>query len=365
MGFFAVLRDPDNDTPFTVVECHINLWVLNGLFGRSTLTWDIGLRIRTEEAALRKFQIALPSGTDKEGFEDLSDRLLNDQVAQLIFGRPVTFPEHRTINYGKGPLPLSGVPSANVVIDEQRSSSDFTLWKIQPGTPIPSHTEAYLRVRFRATKVGRIWQWKRFLLTRYAALADLRFSDVREAWNVRDGNLLRGYITPIQNLNFFVVVSSRFHLVATSPPLHYTRILEGRPWESYLGRRVSLWGGEKLSIYQWRNQNVPLSPDNPMRVYLHIGSDVRELSKLNWALLVVIFLILGSYGAHYSSELPALLAYVFGWAVAFGMANFGKVAAFFLSVLLLNLLLRWEVFQKRLAQIKRVFYRFERWIYTK
>ncbi len=284
MGFFAVLKNDKDDPALEISECHLNLWVLTGLLGRPRFLLDIGLHVKSGETPVREFQIAIPAGAERYGFEDLGGRLLSQQTAQLIFGKPVKYPTAEVIDYGKGSLSISRVPSANVVLDEERSGADFTLFKIRTADPLPSNSEAYLRIRFSLSRVGRIWRWKRFLLTRYGALMDIRFCDLREAWNVKDGDSLRNLILPIKSLNFFVVVSSFLNLVATSPALHYTRILEGKPWEGYLGRKVSLWGNKKLSIYQWRNEAKAVDPDEPMRVYLQLGSDLRDVSRFNWVL---------------------------------------------------------------------------------
>ena len=58
MGFFALMRDPAGPN-FQVVDCHLNLWCLKGLFG-PTLLWDMGLAISFTEqgGTLDKFQVA-------------------------------------------------------------------------------------------------------------------------------------------------------------------------------------------------------------------------------------------------------------------------------------------------------------------
>lgn len=355
MGFFAILRKDGDRSDLEVVECHLNLWVLPGLLGERPFYCDVGLHIRTGDTPLRELRIALPAGANKCGFEDLGNRLTSQQVAQLIFGKPVTYPSPDSIDYGQGQLKILLVPSANLELDKERSTSDFTLWTIRTASPLPSHSEGYLRVRFLLSQASRIWYWKKFLLTRYGALVDIRFCDVREAWNVKDGNALRTSIIPIRSLNFFVVVSSFFHLVATSPPLHYTRILEGKPWTSYLRRRVSVLGNKKLSIYQWRNQS-PLDPDNPMRVYLDLGSDLRDLSTLNWVLGCVLLFLLISYASLMSGNVWSAIDSIFTTSGRWAQLHYWKVILTVGGIIVARLVFNIETIKTRIRQLKIAYY---------
>jgi hypothetical protein len=122
---------------------------------------------------------------------------------------------------------------------------------------------------------------KRFLVSRYSALIDVRFADVREAWNVTGLDALKSRIVPMENVNFFVVAPARYHLTATSPAVHYIRILEGRSWEDYLERKTTILGTEKLSIYQWRNQLKPITTADPFRVFLDIDQELGFASLVH------------------------------------------------------------------------------------
>ncbi|MDE3137115.1 MAG: hypothetical protein KGL59_11110, partial [Acidobacteriota bacterium] len=129
MGFFAILRSQGQANPPQIVACHLNLWVLTGLLGRRIFAWDVGLRIKPEGAHAQCFRIALPACAEAYGYEDLSSLMSEPKVAELIFGRPVTYPEKNTICLGKESFTISAVPSANVKVDEKRSGPDFTIWE--------------------------------------------------------------------------------------------------------------------------------------------------------------------------------------------------------------------------------------------
>ena len=137
MGFFAVLRDPD-DEAFRVLECHVNLWSLAALLGRRTFFWDVGLRIRSASGEpVTKIQLALPFGTfapEEAGLEDLRALILNQQTARLIFGRPITT-DGDTIDWGKGRVTVVNVPKSDAERLPNRSGRDFSFWKLKLTPP--------------------------------------------------------------------------------------------------------------------------------------------------------------------------------------------------------------------------------------
>src|SRR2546421_9848880 len=91
MSFFAIVRtDPTND--FEVIECHLNLWSLAGLFRRRRFCLDIGLRLKAGQNQVSNIDIAIPLGIygkEARGLEDLHSLLLDSNINQLIFGRQV------------------------------------------------------------------------------------------------------------------------------------------------------------------------------------------------------------------------------------------------------------------------------------
>jgi len=129
MGFFAVLKD-SSDNPFEVIQCHLNLWSLAGLLGRRTFFWDVGLWLKADKGTVTSFQLALPFGTERTQMKDLHDHVLNQSIAQLIFGKPVNI-QPSAIDWGYGPIDVAYVIKG---IKEQ-SEKGFSRWKFSLNPP--------------------------------------------------------------------------------------------------------------------------------------------------------------------------------------------------------------------------------------
>ncbi len=193
MGFFAFLSDPDDtDVDYQILRCHVNFWCLSGLF-RHTYFWDVGLDIQIGKKTFSKFQLAIPSRTTSH-FRDLINQVQDHAVAQMIFGKPVTI-SASVLELDGAELSLVRIGSAT--LDKEGSGPSFSLWNLRTANQIPAGSRIYLRIRFEVRSVGRCWQWKRFFASRYGALVDVRFADVREAWNVSGGDALKSRIVPI------------------------------------------------------------------------------------------------------------------------------------------------------------------------
>jgi hypothetical protein len=308
MGFFAVLSDPANPaSDFAVLKCHLNFWSLSGILGRRNYLWDVGLHIKVGLQPFSSFQVAIPSGTTL-AVCDLHDKLLDQKIDEMIFGKSTRVGANQ-IEYDGTSLQIPMLDSSASRVDTDRSTRNFTLWTLYTAKPVNPNTDIYLRVRFTVSSVGRCWQWKRFWLARYGALVDVRFADLREAWNVPKGAELKDRIVPIEQLNFFVVVPATYHLLVTSPPVHYIRILEGRSWEKYLDRKTKFWRSEKLCIYQWRNA-IRITKDEPLRVFLQLHSQLGSFSKANLLLAGFVLICLSAMGvitAPLFLQMPATL----------------------------------------------------------
>ncbi len=367
MGFFAILKDPGDPTNgFSIRECHINLWALRGLFGRRNFFWDVGLRVRAGTTPFQNFQVALPSGMPKSALTDLYDKLLDQKIGRLIFSHAVNVVNGDTIDYGSGPLRLSHIPPTDARIDETKSDDEFTLWNLRVATPVPASTECYLRIRFAVTSIGRVWTWKRFLFARCGSLIDVRFLDLRETSHVRDGESLQDRIVPIEKLNFFVIAPSFYHLVATSPSVHYIRILEGQEWEAYLRRRVALFFREKLTIYQWRNpKDVPLTINSPLRVYLDLGSQLGLLSIPNVIVLIALGVLISSFGVLLAPNLPSDISKLTTTTAAFGRQHLAGVTITAAIVFLFSLGDRIAKLRKTYQTIRTAVLRVENWVLSR
>jgi hypothetical protein len=297
MGFFGIAPDAGRGT-FRVVECHLNLWTLGLLFWRTEFFLDVGLRLEaTDGAPVTGFQVAVPFGTRADSLQDLSDRVRDQRDSGLLFGKPVSLTA-TTVDYGQGPLQLLQALGATTSREDAASQKDFSLWHVAFEPALQPGSAGYLRVRLRIAHPGRVWTWKRSLLARNGALFDIRVADAREAWNVKDGHAIAGRLVPIHKLRLFLIAPWQWQLRATSPPVHYIRMVEGRAWEKYLDRTTSLFAAPKLVIYQWRNtDDAPVTVDLPFRVFAdlsdeyglaRIGNHIR-VAVLTAAMLAIVW----------------------------------------------------------------------------
>jgi hypothetical protein len=291
MGFFAILRD-DPDSDFDVIACHLNLWSLGGLLGHKLFLFDVGLRLKNKQAKdLTKIRLALPFGTDKESLTDLHDLMLNQSVAQLIFGKPVTI-DDSTIDYEGG----SRVLVARVSVNESQlhgelsnSRQGYSLWSIKIAPTIRKDEECYVRVRFELRSLGRTWVWKRSGISKTGAIVDLRIADVRQA--VSEWKTFEDQLIQIQAINVFVIAPPSLQFRATSPSYHYMRLLEGRVWEPYLRRKSDIRRSGKLVIFEWRNDaNSKVDTTCPFRVLLDLSREFGLLPLSNHLLMVTLLL---------------------------------------------------------------------------
>src|SRR5262245_18781766 len=100
MGWFAVLQ-PDavgGSGTVSIPRCHINLWVLPGLWpGRKLFYFDVGLEIEATSSPVSSIGLVLPFEAEKHTWHkhrrqhviDLHAQVIRTEVAELIFGGPV------------------------------------------------------------------------------------------------------------------------------------------------------------------------------------------------------------------------------------------------------------------------------------
>ena len=110
----------------------------------------------------------------------------------------------------------------------------------------------------------------------------------------------------------FIVVPSWLRAQTHDPRRHYARLHEGRAWEGYLGRRVSLFESPKLIIYEWRNKDEePIDPQRPFRMFAQFA---RQHGFLPWynhlatAALVLLSIVL----FYYWTDVTEVVASYFG-----------------------------------------------------
>jgi len=350
MGFFAILKDP-SDNPFDVIECHLNLWSLGGICGRRIFVFDVGLRLKAGKRNVSKFQLILPFGTDESGMQDLHDVILNQQVAHLIFGRPVEI-QQSTLDYGYGPIAVTFVPASDAHLVKERSSKGVSFWNLSMNPPIGKGTESYIRVRFDVRSLGRAWMWKKSGLTKAGVIVDLRIADVRQAVTIPDCRAFENLILPVKRLNVFLIAPAKLQFRAASPVLHYMRLLEGRTWEPYLGRAA---GPEKLVIYEWRNRSM-VTTTSPFRAFLDLSGEFGVMSisslVLTVGLVLLILLIAKSLGGYVVS--------IYEWTKDLIFGSVYQLGAFTILSIVMWLLRNVGPVRRTLNGARGLFLRFER-----
>src|SRR6266702_839412 len=91
MGTFCVLQPDEKPCSIEVKDCHINVWSLDGLFGRRVLLLDVGLRLRASSADQQALTLVIPGETATDGPIDLVPFLRDTNTLTLIFAQPVPF----------------------------------------------------------------------------------------------------------------------------------------------------------------------------------------------------------------------------------------------------------------------------------
>jgi hypothetical protein len=307
MSFFAVLRPTTGASFPAVVDCHLNLWCLGALGPRRTLVLDIGLRLRADDGPIDSVRLALPFGTSQ--VTDLAGKVLDSQIAELIFDTEVLLPSSDTIRYRDRDLRISHVATARAKRESEYAESYFSVWNLPLVRPIPEAEESYLRIRFNVVSSGRTWQWQRRWRLCTGAIIDFRICDIRSTATVPGGEELRHAILPISRIAAFVMVPAWLYARASSPAPAYVRLLEGSVWTEYLDRAPEVRSSSKLVVYTWRNyrstqlphgevgisagapEPTTISIDKPFRIFLHLAKETGPLSPLR-----VIFLCLVAIG---------------------------------------------------------------------
>ncbi len=324
MGLFAVLREPDN--PFSIVHCHLNLWVLGGLFGHRRFFFDVGLRIRADKGhTVQRFEVALPFEPLDEFFRDLYEEMQQQKNLYLIFGKKVVG-QHQpgtgyTIDYDGTPVRVFSFKEPQEPVPPASRQHDVTLRKLELAQPIAVNSEGYVRFRFEATRMGRAWSWKRFLLAKNGAIVDFRVADVREVMGLAGADALLDSVIEIQRLFMFVIAPASLVPIANSPSLHYMRMLEGPDWESYLGRAsYFLRRSQKMVIYEWRRESV--TPLEPFRGFLSLARPhgYQGIGNHVVTALVTTATIAILLGIWDMTRVAAAIASVWRWLVGLALA---------------------------------------------
>lgn len=370
MSYFAIVRAAPADD-FSVIECHLNVWSLAGLFKRRMFCLDVGLRLRAGKTEVFSIDIAVPMGTygkEAHGLRDLHSQLLDTNIDKLIFGRNVEVVgdrprlKYESSTLGPTELELIKLDVPNCKRNEEYSGHAFSYWSIHFTSPLRNDPDSYLRMRFKVQNLGRTWIWKKSGLAKNGALMDLRITDLRESYDDTGWTPSADMLVPIESLNLFAIVPSSLQLRAVSPPYYYMRLFEGRVWEKYLNRAVDRRRKEKLVIYQWRSpKDESISPANPFHAFIDLSEEfglIRLGNHFRTALVILLFIFTASVIARSYSNHVGFLERFIQTLLSGRTITVTAVFAFLGSIVWL-LFRNVERFQKVFKDIRNKFLLFE------
>lgn len=344
MGYFAVLKpDGSNEADeFSIVRCHINLWVLRSFIpGRRLLYFDLGLQISaTGSQPVKAIELLLPfrveNGYKGDQFQrcmDLYNTLFDPETAELIFGEPVTISgtsPSQKLTLASGvefhPRRIDTAQVEAIAVEPRRSSR----YQVPLEAPLAAGATAYIRLRFRVFA-------NRPLLTPRSAfgglILDFRIADVRESRDRAKEASLRPRIVPIAAVNFFAMLPDQYQMLTASTQPRNMRILETRAWSAYLRRIAYMHPSNTQLVYYWRSAaNTEVSSDNPFRVFATYQRHLNKAKTAFWAVVVLLLVaalvrsgwIPGITAENVRSALGPLMTF-FGLLTMAGIIAIGRV----------------------------------------
>jgi hypothetical protein len=295
LAYFAVARAADS-AGFEVHRCHINLWVLGGLVGYRVAYFDVGLHVRATGGGLTALDLALPFGAIPSGFSSLRDELRDAKIANLIFAdENALVGGSLVLEDKKDPVPILQIDPQRSELQRAISNRSFSAFTVGLSEPLELGQSGYLRVRFHVRWPGRMWSWRRSLLARTGAIADLRIADQRDAQTVVGDEALVARMIELAKLDAFVIAPAALQPLQASPKTEYVRLLEGQLWERYLGRATDLRRREKFLVHYWKPAHAVRLAE-PFRGSLVLGREwtylptISDLKPVLLALLAAIAL---------------------------------------------------------------------------
>ena len=324
---------------------------MEGILGHRLFFFDVGLAIEgSDHRGASAFDLAIPFGTRAEGLSDLGQKLMNEEVLNLIFSGRAKLSASGTqssISYGGKQFHLFSVDTGKSQLTT--STTDLSIWKIVLPNAIARDELAYLRLRFEVDCLARTWLWKRSAWAKNGALVDIRVGDVRAAPRT-NGRLLIPRVLNIEKLYVFVTAPAWLRLHTASPTLHYMRIFEGKVWEPYLDVATCLFGNDKAVVYQWRQENVSIGKD-AFHAFLYLGRDsplVTYFALLRSTLLLAGTIAVAAYLIHDGREVTDI-----------AREHLGKISIGGFFILLYTLFKDWSHVRRLRALIRGYFHRFE------
>jgi hypothetical protein len=284
VSFFGVLRRGVG-SDFTVEDCHLNFWILprgwRGFFCHY-FALDIGLRVKAGTKPFSWLRLAVPFDCE-DGVRptDLSSFLLEEQFTTLIFGKPAAV-DGTSVVYKDPGRPQEQLKLNVVRLDikncipeaENQHKNGFSTWKIGLERNVQPGDDCYFRFRLPVKSPKRYWLSQGWGLAKKGNIVDIRIADARESALLFEGEEEIEHIAIINRMFLFVGMAANFLPRHASPDFYYSRALEPKVWNKYLGSIGRFNESTKIVIHQWRNAKQgsfeSITKDNPFRVYMDV-----------------------------------------------------------------------------------------------
>jgi hypothetical protein len=295
MSYFALLSAHDAaDGQYAAEQVHINIWSLPGLLAHRPMIFDLGVQLVTE-SKVKAIEVAIPARVSATF--DLSNLLVRGDIAALIFSRLLGDHDANKRRFQLQNLGWIQVAEVDDRSDDTKSvyrDDHLTAIRLQLAGPgLESSTRAYLRVRFAIDHAGSLWRWERVLGRRNGLLIDFRCPSSREESSRRERRpALHDRALPIGGLDVFVMLPASYQLRNATPPLQYTRTLEGSSWDGYLRRSAQgLVKREHLMVHHWHHDEE-IRPETVFRGFLQFNREpaFRAVTDLLLGALVALTL---------------------------------------------------------------------------
>lgn len=273
----------------TLVECHVNVWTLPS-FSDELSYFDVGLLIRRNPNtdALRSFSLGIPARLAATDATCLVTKIGDLGSWQLVF-RDCTEVQHGPGDHWhhtilKGGRQVLRMTEVDLEPDPELKTevSAYSFWRVSLKKPLPAGAETYLRVRFAVAgrlggRLGGLDISKDLGIYERVRTYDIRVNELREQVELEPTVPFSEVdICQPERVNVFLIVRPGYTPRIISPTTKYVRLLEGKGWEPYLQRHLTVFGVRKppkLVIYAWERAGN--------RSFRAVASFHRDLGRLD------------------------------------------------------------------------------------
>lgn len=281
-----------------IKDCHVNVWTLPAFLGEIHYL-DVGLRLENAaETPLAHVDIGIPLVPRPEDTECLISKVKDLSSWRLIFPDATHLTQGGAghVNQSLKRAEFGDMPMSSVSIAMREALDQFSVWRLTLDEPLPPGQATYLRVRFairedRKRKLACVRHSNDLAVFERVRTYDLRVNETRE--QVQLPEQIRRFPTPprMDVLRIFLIVADRYSPRVINPQPKHIRLLEGRAWQDYLGRRLApfgIGGTPKLVIYSWKAE-VPAGEE--YRAFASLHRDLGRFDVPTFFVAVVVAIV--------------------------------------------------------------------------